>query len=65
MGRARIGYAAMLEQFGPSEVVDYTVAAEQAAKAGAPISLAEYSLAGIPVSLVTLLIGAGWLLVLA
>lgn len=41
------------------------IAAEQAAKAGAPITLAEYSLAGIPVSLVTLLIGAGWLLVLA
>lgn len=41
------------------------IAAEQAAKAGAPITLAEYSLAGIPVALVTLLIGAGWLLVLA
>ena len=34
MGRARIGYAAMLEQFGPSEVVDYTVAAEQAGFSG-------------------------------
>ena len=29
-GAAKIGYAAMLEQFGPTEVVDYSVAAEQA-----------------------------------
>lgn len=41
------------------------IAAEQAAKAGAPISLAEFSLAGIPVSLATMAIAAVWLLVLA
>ena len=41
------------------------IAAEQAAKAGAPISLAEFSIAGLPVSLATLAIGAAWLLVLA
>ena len=29
-GSAKLGYAAMLEQFGPTEVVDYAVAAEQA-----------------------------------
>jgi len=29
MGRARIGYAAMLEQFGPQEVVAYSATAEQ------------------------------------
>ena len=41
------------------------IAAEQAAKAGAPISLAEFSLAGLPISLATMAIAAGWLLVLA
>ena len=30
MAKAKIGYAAMLEQFGPTEVVDYSVAAEKA-----------------------------------
>jgi G6PDH family F420-dependent oxidoreductase len=30
MARAKIGYAAMLEQFGPRDVVDYSVAAEAA-----------------------------------
>jgi coenzyme F420-dependent glucose-6-phosphate dehydrogenase len=30
MSQAHIGYAAMLEQFGPIEVTDYTVAAEEA-----------------------------------
>lgn len=30
MGRAHVGYAAMLEQFGPREITDYTVAAEAA-----------------------------------
>ncbi len=30
MGQAHVGYAAMLEQFGPVEVTDYTVAAEAA-----------------------------------
>jgi coenzyme F420-dependent glucose-6-phosphate dehydrogenase len=30
MGQAHIGYAAMLEQFGPLEVTDFTVAAEAA-----------------------------------
>jgi coenzyme F420-dependent glucose-6-phosphate dehydrogenase len=29
MAKARIGYAAMLEQFGPTEVVDYSALAEQ------------------------------------
>ena len=33
-GSAKIGYAAMLEQFGPTEVVDYSVAAEQAGFSG-------------------------------
>ena len=28
MARAKIGYAAMLEQFGPREVVDYSAHAE-------------------------------------
>ena len=30
MSLAHVGYAAMLEQFGPVEVTDYTVAAEAA-----------------------------------
>ena len=30
MAQAKIGYAAMLEQFGPQEVVDYSAAAERA-----------------------------------
>ncbi|HEV8489576.1 MAG TPA: TIGR03557 family F420-dependent LLM class oxidoreductase [Candidatus Limnocylindrales bacterium] len=34
MARPKIGYAAMLEQFGPSEVVDYSVAAEKAGFSG-------------------------------
>jgi coenzyme F420-dependent glucose-6-phosphate dehydrogenase len=34
MSRAHVGYAAMLEQFGPSEVTGYTVAAEQAGFTG-------------------------------
>jgi coenzyme F420-dependent glucose-6-phosphate dehydrogenase len=34
MARAKIGYAAMLEQFGPREVVDYSVAAETAGFSG-------------------------------
>ncbi|MFM8404191.1 MAG: LLM class flavin-dependent oxidoreductase, partial [Candidatus Limnocylindrus sp.] len=33
-GAAKIGYAAMLEQFGPQEVVDYSVAAERAGMSG-------------------------------
>jgi len=33
-GAAKIGYAAMLEQFGPTEVVDYSVAAEHAGFSG-------------------------------
>jgi len=33
-GSAKIGYAAMLEQFGPTEVVDYSVSAEQAGFSG-------------------------------
>src|SRR3954470_14275325 len=34
MATPKIGYAAMLEQFGPQEVVDYFVAAEQAGFTG-------------------------------
>jgi coenzyme F420-dependent glucose-6-phosphate dehydrogenase len=34
MAQAKIGYAAMLEQFGPREVVDYSVAAEAAGFTG-------------------------------
>ena len=34
MSGAHVGYAAMLEQFGPSEVTGYTVAAEQAGFTG-------------------------------
>ncbi len=34
MGQAKIGYAAMLEQFGPVEVVDYSVKAEAAGFSG-------------------------------
>jgi coenzyme F420-dependent glucose-6-phosphate dehydrogenase len=34
MAEAKIGYAAMLEQFGPREVVDYSVAAEKAGFTG-------------------------------
>ena len=30
MARAKVGYAAMLEQFGPQEVVGYSVEAEAA-----------------------------------
>lgn len=41
------------------------IASEEAAKAGAPISLAEFSIAGLPVSLATMAIAAAWLLILA
>jgi len=34
MTRAKVGYAAMLEQFGPREVVEYCVAAEAAGFSG-------------------------------
>ena len=34
MAQAKIGYAAMLEQFGPREVVDYSVEAEKAGFSG-------------------------------
>ena len=34
MAQAKIGYAAMLEQFGPREVVGYSVAAEAAGFSG-------------------------------
>jgi coenzyme F420-dependent glucose-6-phosphate dehydrogenase len=34
VAQAKIGYAAMLEQFGPREVVDYSVAAEKAGFSG-------------------------------
>ncbi|MDQ6793597.1 MAG: TIGR03557 family F420-dependent LLM class oxidoreductase [Chloroflexota bacterium] len=34
MAQAKIGYAAMLEQFGPREVVDYSVKAEKAGFSG-------------------------------
>ena len=33
-GGNRIGYAAMLEQFGPREIVEYAVAAERAGMSG-------------------------------
>ena len=41
------------------------IAAEEAGKAGAPISLSEFSIAGLPVSLATMAIAAAWLVVLA
>jgi len=41
------------------------IASEEAAKAGAPISLSEFSIAGLPVSLATMAIAAAWLLILA
>jgi len=41
------------------------IVAEEAAQRGAPISLMEFSRAGIPVSLITLLLAAGWLVLLA
>jgi G6PDH family F420-dependent oxidoreductase len=34
MAKPKIGYAAMLEQFGPTEVVDYSVSAEKAGFSG-------------------------------
>ena len=34
MSRAQIGYAAMLEQFHPTELIDYCVAAEEAGFSG-------------------------------
>ena len=34
MAKPQIGYAAMLEQFGPTELVDYCVAAESAGFSG-------------------------------
>lgn len=40
------------------------IVAEQAAQKGVPISLAEFSRAGVPVSLLTMLIAAGWILLL-
>ena len=33
-GASKIGYAAMLEQFGPQEIVDFSVAAERAGMSG-------------------------------
>ncbi|MDP3238839.1 MAG: SLC13 family permease [Reyranella sp.] len=41
------------------------IVVEEAAKRGAPVSLAEFSRAGVPVSLISLLVAAGWLLLLA
>ena len=41
------------------------IAAEEAAKAGAPISLSEFSIAGLPVSLATMAIAAAWIVLLA
>jgi Na+/H+ antiporter NhaD/arsenite permease-like protein len=41
------------------------IVVEEAAKRGAPVSLAEFSRAGVPVSLISMLIAAGWLLLLA
>jgi Na+/H+ antiporter NhaD/arsenite permease-like protein len=41
------------------------IVVEQAARRGAPVSLAEFSRAGVPVSLISMLVAAGWLLLLA
>lgn len=41
------------------------IVVEQAARRGTPVSLAEFSRAGVPVSLISMLIAAGWLLLLA
>jgi Na+/H+ antiporter NhaD/arsenite permease-like protein len=41
------------------------IVVEEAAKRGTPVSLAEFSRAGVPVSLISMLIAAGWLLLLA
>lgn len=41
------------------------IVVEEAAKRGAPVSLAEFSRAGVPVSLISMLVAAGWLLLLA
>lgn len=41
------------------------IVVEEAARRGAPVSLAEFSRAGVPVSLISMLIAAGWLLLLA
>lgn len=40
------------------------IVAEEASQRGAPISLMEFSRAGIPVSLITMLLAAGWLVLL-
>lgn len=40
------------------------IVAEEAAQRGAPISLMEFSRAGIPASLITMLLAAGWLVLL-
>jgi Na+/H+ antiporter NhaD/arsenite permease-like protein len=41
------------------------IVVEEAAKRGTPVSLAEFSRAGVPVSLISMLLAAGWLLLLA
>lgn len=41
------------------------IVVEEAARRGAPVSLAEFSRAGVPVSLISMLVAAGWLLLLA
>jgi Na+/H+ antiporter NhaD/arsenite permease-like protein len=41
------------------------IVVEEAAKRGTPVSLAEFSRAGVPVSLISMLVAAGWLLLLA
>jgi len=40
------------------------IVVEEAAKRRAPVSLAEFSRAGVPVSLISMLVAAGWLLLL-
>ncbi|WP_421998881.1 SLC13 family permease [Reyranella sp.] len=41
------------------------IVVEEAGRRGAPISLAEFSRAGVPVSILNMLLSAGWLLLLA
>lgn len=55
------GFASNVVVFGSLAGI---IVAEQAARRGSPISLLEFSRAGVPVSLATMLIAAGWLLLL-
>ncbi|MFZ5781382.1 MAG: SLC13 family permease [Pseudomonadota bacterium] len=55
------GFASNIVVFGSLAGI---IVAEQAARRGAPISLLEFSRAGVPVSLATMLVAVGWLLLL-